>query len=36
MTVSVLNAAFGADTSFLSLLNFEMLKKASYGVQIVD
>lgn len=31
MTVDVLNAAFGADTSVLSLLNFAMLKKLRLG-----
>lgn len=31
MTVGGLNAAFGADTSVLSLLNLEMLRKLRIG-----
>jgi hypothetical protein len=31
MTVAGLNAAFGADTSVLSLLNLEMLRKLRIG-----
>lgn len=31
MTVGALNAAFGADTSVLSLLNLEMLRKLRVG-----
>jgi hypothetical protein len=31
MTVAGLNAAFGADTSVLSLLNLEMLSKMRIG-----
>lgn len=31
MTVAAWNSAFGADTSALSLLNYEMLKKLRVG-----
>lgn len=31
MTVAAWNSAFGADTSVLSLLNFEMLRKLRVG-----
>ena len=34
MTVQILNDAFGADTSFLSMLNWQMLRKLKLGSAI--